>query len=178
MNHDLFNVWASRVPNYDERFRDTLFKSKANKGATDEARVESLGKHFSRQYELYMYAFFLGLYNGTSIEIPKGANKVNFGYAIQGWGSKNSIGRQPFTVLQEYMFVALIAKTDIDFIGLEKGDIKVRKFVDHLIHTMESYTNSGLILLEEKGQENPNYHLDSTAFLELIIASKSEPSLS
>jgi hypothetical protein len=37
---------------------------------------------------------------------------------------------------------------------------------------MESYTNGGLILLEEKGEENPNYHLTSTAFLDLILQSK------
>jgi hypothetical protein len=172
--NNLFSVWASRTPNYDGRFKNTLFKGKAYKGKTDEIKIENLGKHFSTQYELYIYAFFLGLYNDEFIEIPEDANKSNFGYPIQNWGSKNSIGREPFTELQEYMFVALIAKTDVDFIALEKGDMKVRKFVDYLIHTMESYTNGGLILLERKGEENPNYNLTSTAFLDLIIQSKSK----
>jgi hypothetical protein len=172
--NNLFSVWASRTPNYDGRFKDTLFKGKAYKGKTDEIKIENLGKHFSTQYELYIYAFFLGLYNDEFIEIPEDANKSNFGNRIQYWGSKNSIGRSSFTELQEYMFVALVAKTEIDFIALEKGEIDVKKVVKQLIHTMESYTNGGLILLEEKGEENPNYHLTSTAFLDLIVQSKSK----
>jgi hypothetical protein len=172
MNDNLFNVWASRVPQYDEKFRDTLFKSKANKGAKDEETIESLGKHFSRQYELYIYAFFLGLYKDEFRAISKEVKKVNFSHHIQYWGSKNSIGRSSFTELQEYMFVALITKTDIDLIALEKGEIKVEKVVRQLIHTMESYTNGGLTLLQEKGEDNPNYHLDSTAFLDLIMETK------
>jgi hypothetical protein len=172
MGDNLFDIWASRVPQYDEKFRNTLFKSKAAKGSKDEESIESLGKHFSRQYELYIYAFFLGLYNNEFTEIPKDAKKANFSHHIQYWGSKNSIGRSSFTELQEYMFVALVAKTEIDFISLEKGEIDVKKVVKQLIHTMESYTNGGLILLEEKGEENSNYHLTSTAFLDLIVASK------
>jgi hypothetical protein len=172
--NDLRSIWASKIPKYDERFKNTLFKSKANLGSKDEDSVESLGKHFSRNYELYMYAFFLGLYNDLCVEIPKAATKVDFSHRIQYWGSKNSIGRTSFTELQEYMFVALVAKTDVDFISLEKGEIDVKKAVKQLIHTMESYTNGGLILLEEKGEENPNYHLTSTAFLDLIVQSKSK----
>lgn len=166
---NLFQVWASRIPKYDEKFRDTLFKSKANKGVRDEDSIESLGKHFSRNYELYMYAFFLGLYNDLCIDIPKEAKKVDFSHHIQYWGNKNSYGRQSFSDLQEYMFVALVAKTDIDLIALDKGEIKVEKVVRQLIHTMESYTNGGLTLLQEKGEENPNYHLVPDAFLKLIL---------
>jgi hypothetical protein len=178
---NLFHEWASKTPKYGKKFRDTLFKSKANKGSEyrDEEVIESLGKHFSTHYELYIYAFFLGLYSDEFIEIPKESKKVDFGYKIQHWGSKNNsrkndirFSRSSFTELQEYMFVALIAKTDIDLIALEKGEIKVEKVVKQLIHTMESYTNGGLILLEEKGEDNPNYHLDSTAFLDLIMETK------
>lgn len=166
---NLFRVWASRIPKYDEKFRDTLFKSKANKGVRDEDSVESLGKHFSRNYELYMYAFFLGLYNDLYVEIPKESTKVDFSHHIQYWGNKNSRGRESFSELQEYMFVAVVAKTDIDLIALDKGEIKVEKVVRQLIHTMESYTNGGLTLLQEKGEETPNYHLVPDAFLNLIL---------
>jgi hypothetical protein len=170
---NLFRVWASRIPKYDEKFRGTLFKSKANKGSErkDEELIESYGKHFSRYYKLYIYAFFLGLYNDLFLEI-KDATKVDFGWPIENWENRNSRGHDSSFDLQEYMFVALVAKTDIDLIALDKGEIKVEKVVEQLIHTMESYTNGGLTLLEEKGQDNPNYHLDSTAFLDLILEAK------
>ena len=41
-----------------------------------------------------------------------------------------------------------------------------------LIQTMESYTNGGLILIKEKIEENPNYFLQPTSFLNLILDSK------
>jgi hypothetical protein len=37
---------------------------------------------------------------------------------------------------------------------------------------MESYANGGLILIKEKIEENPNYFLQSTSFLNLILDSK------
>jgi hypothetical protein len=172
MGDNLFRIWASEKPKYDEKFRP-LFEKKANKGSErkDEELIESYGKHFSRYYELYIYAFFLGLYNDLFLEI-KDAKKVDFNWEIENWGNNKSSVRMSFTELQEYMFVALIAKTEIDFILLEKGEIDVKKVVKQLIHTMESYTNGGLTLLQEKGEDNPNYHLTSTAFLDLILQSK------
>ena len=37
---------------------------------------------------------------------------------------------------------------------------------------MESYTNGGLILIKEKIEENPNYFLQPTSFLNMILDSK------
>ena len=37
---------------------------------------------------------------------------------------------------------------------------------------MESYTNGGLILIKEKIDENPNYFLQPTSFLNMILDSK------
>ena len=66
----------------------------------------------------------------------------------------------------------MIAKTNVDFIALEKGEIKEDSVVKELIHTMESYTNGGLILIKEKIEENPNYFLQPTSFLNMILDSK------
>ncbi|MEP6464876.1 MAG: hypothetical protein ABJB05_01160 [Parafilimonas sp.] len=41
-----------------------------------------------------------------------------------------------------------------------------------LIQTMESYTNGGLILIKGKIEENPNYFLQPTSFLNMILDSK------
>jgi hypothetical protein len=37
---------------------------------------------------------------------------------------------------------------------------------------MESYTNGGLFLIKEKVEENSNYFLQPTSFLNLILDSK------
>jgi len=169
---NLFYKWKTKIPKYSEVHKD-LFNSLSQKfGAEGEKKI-NLGKHFSTNYELYMYAFFLGLYNEEFIPIPETEKKTDFSHHIQHWGSKTTVStRNDFTNLQENIFLSLIAKTSIDFIGLEKGEIKEEEVVKALIQTMESYTNGGLILIKEKIEENPNYFLQPTSFLNMILDSK------
>jgi hypothetical protein len=167
---NLFDKWKTKIPKYAEEFREPLFDSLTKKfGGSEKSKVD-LGKHFSNNYELYMYAFFLGLYNNELEPIPEKTKKVDFSHAIQFWGSKgNRIDRKDFTSLQEFIFTSLIAKTDIDLIALEKGDITEEEVVKQLIQTMESYTNGGLTLIKEKIEENSNYFLQPTSFLNMIL---------
>jgi hypothetical protein len=171
---NLFDKWKTKIPKYSEVHKD-LFNSLSQKfGAEGEKKI-NLGKHFSTNYELYMYAFFLGLYNDEFDPIPDNEKKTDFSDAIQHWGSKATIStRKDFTNLQENMFLALVAKSDIDFIALEKGTLKEDEAVKSLIQAMESYTNGGLILIKEKMEENPNYFLQPTSFLNMIIESKAK----
>ncbi len=165
---NLFEKWKTKIPKYSEVHKD-LFTSFSQKyGAEGEKKI-NLGKHFSTNYELYMYAFFLGLYNDEFSPIPNEQKRVDFSHHIQHWGSKSSHLRKDFTSLQENMFIALVAKTDIDLIALEKGEVDEEEVVKMLITTMESYTNGGLILIKEKLEENPNYFLQPTSFLNMIL---------
>jgi|SRR6185503_5554454 len=169
---NLFDKWKTKIPKYSEQHKD-LFNSLSQKfGAEGEKKI-NLGKHFSTNYELYMYAFFLGLYNEEFDPIPDNEKKTDFSHHIQHWGSKTTIStRKDFTNLQENIFLSLIAKSEVDFIALEKGEIKEDEVVKMLIQTMESYTNGGLILIKEKIEENPNYFLQPTSFLNMILESK------
>lgn len=170
---NLFDKWKTKIPKYSEVHKD-LFTSLSQKfGAEGEKKI-NLGKHFSTNYELYMYAFFLGLYNDEFSPIPNGEKKTDFSHAIQFWGSKSNALRKDFTNLQENIFIALVAKSELDILALEKGEKEEDEIVKQLIHTMESYTNGGLILIKEKIDENPNYFLQPTSFLNMILDSKIE----
>lgn len=171
---NLFDKWKTKIPKYSEIHKE-LFTSLSQKfGAEGEKKI-NLGKHFSTNYELYMYAFFLGLYNDEFSPIPNGEKKTDFSHHIQHWGSKTTTSyRKDFTSLQENIFIALIAKTELDILALEKGEKNEDDIVKQLIHTMESYTNGGLILIKEKIDENPNYFLQPTSFLNMILDSKTE----
>lgn len=166
---NLFEKWKTKIPKYSEVHKD-LFDSLSQKfGAEGEKKI-NLGKHFSTNYELYTYAFFLGLYNDEYSPIPDKEKKTDFSHHIQHWGSKTTISaRKDFTNLQENIFIAIIGKTDINLIDLEKGEIDEDKAVKLILKTMESYTNGGLILIKEKLEENPNYFLQPTSFLNLIL---------
>lgn len=164
----LFDKWKTKIPKYSEVHKD-LFRSLSQKFGAEGDKKISLGKHFSTNYELYMYAFFLGLYNDEFAPIPKTEKRVDFSHHIQHWGSKSTYLRKDFTHLQENIFIALIAKSDLNLIDLEKGELSEDDAVKTLINTMEAYTNGGLVLIKEKLEENPNYFLQPTSFLDMIL---------
>jgi hypothetical protein len=169
----LFDKWKTKIPKYSEEFREPLFDTLSKKFGGSEKMKVNLGKHFSNNYELYTYAFFLGLYNNECTPIPEGTKKVDFSHPIQHWGSKaNRLDRKDFTILQEYIFTALIAKTEVDFIALDKGEITEEEVSKALLETMESYTNGGLTLIKEKLEDNPQYFLQAPSFLNMIVESK------
>jgi len=172
---NLFDKWKTAIPKYSAEFREPLFDSLSKKGGGSEKSKVDLGKHFSNNYELYMYAFFLGLYNDEYMPIPAEAKKDDFNHAIQHWGSKGGrLDRTDFTVLQEFMFGAVVAKSNVDFLALERGDLSEKDAVKELIQVMESYTNGGLTLIKEKLEENSNLFLQPTSFLSMILDSKSK----
>jgi hypothetical protein len=169
----LFDKLKSYEPEYDIAFREVLFDNYSRKGGGSERSKEDKGKQFANNYELYIYAFFLGLYNDEFQPIKDGTQKVSFRYQIALWGNKgNKYERKDFSNVQEYLFIALMAKTDLDLVALEKGNLDEDEAVKSLIRTMEAYTNGGLILLKEKMEENPNYFYQPTSFLDLILEIK------
>lgn len=167
---DLFKKWASKTPKYDKKYSDNLFDKITKKGGGSDKTQKDRGKLFNTNYELYIYCFFLGLYNNEKLKIPVDSIKHDFGHPIQHWGSKgNKKDRGEFTVLQESIFIACVAKTEIDFIELEKGSTSPNHIVDALIETLESYTNGGLLLLQEEMDKNVNFTLLDMAFLDLLF---------
>ena len=68
------------------------------------------------------------------------------------------------------MFAALIAKTDVDLIALDKGDISARNIVDELISKMEQYANFGFDYIEEQLENDPNYFFRESAFLRVFTS--------
>lgn len=172
---NLFDKWKTKIPKFSLEFKETLFKSLSEKYGAEGDKKVSLGKHFSTNYELYTYAFFLGLYKNEHSPIPANVKKDDFSHHIMAWGSKStSPGRKDFTKLQEYIFASLIAKSNIDFLALDKGEITEDEVVKELIATMEAYTHGGLTLIKERLEDDSSYFLNPTSFLDLIVKSKHE----
>lgn len=168
----LFDVWARRNPSWEIRYEDNVVKNFCDYGRGVTSLRDARGKIFGAGYEIYIIAFFIGLYFDQRRILNPDKNKVKvFGQAIQYWGNIDSVkGRKAYSKIREYIFAALIAKTDFDFIGLDKGDRTIREAVDALIKTMEEYANWGFHFMEDKLIDNPNYFYTETAFLELFLS--------
>ncbi|MCD7900216.1 MAG: glycoside hydrolase family 15 [Bacteroides sp.] len=165
----LYDVWARRNPQFETRFEEILLRQYTEYGGGSVESMSTKGKILGAGYELYIYAFFLGLYQNKKKELV--GDTKSLGQPIQYWGNLDSKKfRKAYPKLREYIFTALVAKSDeLDLIALEKGEINERKAVDFLINTMEQYTNYGFYSIEEKLKENPNYFYKNTGFLDLIL---------
>ena len=166
---NLYDIWARRNPKWETRFEENLLRLFTDYGIGSSELTSAKGKALGAGYELYIYAFFVGLYANKKKEL-KGDTKT-FGQPIQFWGNLDSKKfRKAYPRLREYIFTALIAKTDeLDLIALEKGDITESQAVDMLKDTMEQYANYGFYAIEEKMKENPNYFYKNTGFLDMIL---------
>lgn len=145
----LYELWGKRNPEWEERYQGSVISVFSDYGKGVNQYQEVRGKIYGAGYEVFILAFFIGLYsNKTKPLIEDKAKKKHFGWAISNWGTGESrLGRTQYPRLREYMFAALIARTDIDFIALDKGEITQRKVVDDLISKMEEYANYGFDLI-------------------------------
>lgn len=167
----LYELWAKKSPQWEKRYQDSVINIFADYGKGTNRITEIKGKTFGAGYEVFIIAFFIGLYTGQCKPLVNDVSKrKDFGWPISNWGTQESrLGRHSYPLLREYMFAALIAKTDIDLIALDKGEIKPSKVVDQLIDKMEQYANFGFHYIKEKLDEDPNYFFKDTAFLREIL---------
>ena len=166
----LYDKWAARNPQWEIKYED-LIKTYCDYGKGENSLREARGKLFGAGYELYIVAFFIGLYADKRRPLTEDSSKRNrFGHAIENWGNIDKrLGRTPYPKIRDYIFAALIARTDVDFIALDKGDISINKAVDLLIQTMEEYANYGFYFIKEKGEDIPNYFYKEDSFLSVFL---------
>ncbi len=167
----LFDTWAKRNPEWETRFDESIIKTYTDYGKGSTSFQEARGKIFGAGYEMIIVAFFIGLYyNNRRPLVEDSTKRKTLGQPIQYWGNVESrFGRSSYSQIKEYIFTALVARTDFDFIALDKGEVKINKAVDALMNTMEEYINFGLHFVEEKMQDYPDYYFKETAFLRTFL---------
>lgn len=171
-SESLYDIWAKRNPNWEKRYEENIIKTFTDYGRGASQMQSDRGKLFGAGYEIFILAFFIGLYYDEKRKLVEDGNKIkSFGQPIQYWGNLDSIKtRKAYPKLREFIFEALIARTDADFIALDKGEITARKVVDMLMQTMEEYANWGFHFMEDKMIDNPSTFFSDTAFLEIFLA--------
>ena len=174
----LFDAWGKKNPEWEKKYAELLIEPFTDYRRGTSQYTASRGKIFGAGYEMFIIGFFIGLYFDKTRGLPDDKSKrKDFGHPIMFWGSqegKAKLGRTSYKKIQEYMFAALVAKTDIDFISLEKGETSVNDAANALLHKMEEYANYGFHYLGDMLENDPNCLFKDSAFLKLFTSFISE----
>lgn len=167
----LIDIWGRRNPKFEKKYEESVIRVLSQWGKRANETTNDKGKIFGNGYEPYIIAFFIGLYAKKRIPLSDNTDDLkSFGYPLQYWGDFESRGlRKQYPALRSYIFIALVAKTDVDWIALDKGDIKVNTVVASLVETMEEYANYGFSVMEEKLKSDPGYFFSHRSFLDIFL---------
>lgn len=128
-----------------------LFEKLANKQGKGEF------SQFGPLYELYIYAFYIGLKIGSRIELASGSNAKKF-VEIAGWKSSSP--------LIDFLLFTIFSRSEeigFDWNELEDMDEKeIGEVVRKIIVFIEEYAYGGLIYLKNRFD---NDELDNSQYL-------------
>ena len=88
----IYDLWASRNPQWEKRYEDSIIKNFCDYGRGATSLREDRGKVFGGGYEIFIVAFFMGLYfNQKRPLIEDTQKRKTFGQPIQYWGNLDSV---------------------------------------------------------------------------------------
>ncbi len=89
---------------------------------------------------------------------------------MKTWGRKSTeTGRKDFTILQKYIFAALIAKSNIDLLAVDKGELTYDDACKILMTTLNEYANTGFQQLLPHGRDEIDAKFfENTGLLDLV----------
>ncbi len=167
----IIDVWGRRNPKFEKKYEQSVLRILSDYGVGASENTYAKGKLLGAAYEVYILAFFIGLYAGKKLQLTEDAAELKtLGQPLDKWGNLDSKKyRKAYPEIRNYIFVALVAKTDIDWIALDKGEIKVTTVVTNLIKTMEEYANYGFEVIADKLKQDADYFYSTRAFLDLFL---------
>lgn len=167
----LIDIWGRRSPKFEKKYEKSVMRVISDYGVGASENTGAKGKIFGAGYEPYIIAFFIGLYSGKRLPLSENSEDVKvLGQPLQYWGNLDSKKfRHAYPALRSYIFISLVAKTDIDWIAIDKGDIKIGTAVAKLIETMEEYANYGFAVMEDKLREDKGYFFSNRSFLDMFL---------
>ena len=167
----LIDIWGRRNPRFEKKYEQSVLRIISDYGIGASENTGTKGKALGAGYEAYIMAFFIGLYSNRKLSLSEDSDNLKvLGQPIQFWGNLDSKKfRKAYSGLRSYIFIALVAKTDVDWVALVKGDIKVNSVVTSLVETMEEFANYGFSVMEEKLKEDSSYFFSHRAFLDIFL---------
>lgn len=165
----LYDTWLNRMDSYyEERYYEPVIEALCQYHGGSANGRDGKGKIFNAGYEVFIFAFFVGLYYGerTPLQDPK----RKFRMEMSTWGRKTGeTGRTEYTLIQRYIFAALIAKSNIDLLAVDKGELSLDDACAILMTTLNEYANTGFQQILPPGRtEIDSKFYENTGLLDMI----------
>ena len=167
----VIDIWGRRTPKFEKKYEQSVMRVISDYGIGASENTGAKGKILGAGYEPYIMAFFIGLYSNKKLKLSDDADDLKvLGQPLDKWGNLDSKKfRKAYSQLRSYIFIALVAKTDIDWIAIDKGDLKISTAVTSLIETMEEFANYGFSVMEEKLSVDKGYFFSNRSFLDIFL---------
>lgn len=171
MIRNLFDEWKkSSALKYESIFHAPIVEAFCQwHSGTDNGRDEK-GRIFNAGYEAFIYAFFVGLYRNE--RRPLAGQTRSFSMEVFRLGDVNdrNTGRKKYTEIQQSIFAALIAKTDLDLVEYDRGKITPEDAVVMLMTTLNEIANAGFYTINEKMKQQEDFFTVSENVIDFVIA--------
>jgi len=155
-SQDFKNRIFSKRPRYANIYKN-IIEALANKGNRKTEYIQ-----FGPIYQIYIYAFFLGLRRNEKIPLPSRESTTDF----------LEIGKWKPDSLVYFIFMSLFSKEnefDISWNELEDLDEgEIDSFVRIFIDTIEEYANGGFSYLQDLFDEDRNRFNEHYVFADII----------
>lgn len=161
----IVTAFLKKEPRFPKEY-EYLFEKYCRKGGGSEDERLNKAKVFRNYYELYMYAFFLGIRKKKPVPwVNKGRDKSDTKvWNVEGW----QFQKRP--QLRNYLICCVLAE---DGTPLREYDFMDEKEIasksSELLTILEEYTYGGLSILDKTFKNDKNYFDELFAFTEFVF---------
>lgn len=161
----IITAFLKKEPRFPKEF-EFLFEKYCRKGGGSEDERLDKAKVFRNLYELYMYAFFLGIRKKKPIQW---VNRNRDMSGIKVWNIENWKPHKK-AQLRDYLVCCVLAE---DGTALREYDLMDEKTIanksSELLTILEEYTYGGLSILNGAFKKDKNYFDETFAFTEYVF---------
>ena len=151
-----------KEPRFAVRYEHLFARYSRKWGGSEQDRLDKV-KVFAKNYELYMYAFFLGLKHDRSIPLESSEKSKSNVMRIEDWRPE---------ALRNHLVACTLVKDGTPFRDYDfMTDDEINKKSTELKEIVEAYTNGGLSILQEEFEEDKKALDEPFAFTELVFES-------
>lgn len=147
---NLLERFDKKTPHYPNRFRDLIDRLSRKRAFDTSSGTEeekfSQGKIFANYYECFLYATILGIRQNYRLPLDRANEGTKF-ISVESWRPRQ---------LVEYVFMALLALSDINLIDLEEMDEdQTDNKAFELVRLIEEYAHGGFDLMQSRLADEP-----------------------